>query len=67
MVYCDSSVNVTVGADVKGKVKHETVWLHLNTELGFRMKIRFYKKHLDMMVTRSDGLTNEADGLIGIN
>ena len=32
MVYCDSSVNVTVGADVKEKVKHETAWLYLNTE-----------------------------------
>ena len=64
MMYCDSSVNVTVGADVKEKVKHETAWLYLNTELGFGMKI---KKHLGMMITRSDGLTDEVDRLIGIS
>ena len=32
MVYCDSSVNVTVGANVKEKVKHETAWLYFNTK-----------------------------------
>ena len=56
--------DVTVGADVKEKVKHETAWLYLNTELGFGMKI---KKHLGMMITRSDGLTDEVDRLIGIS
>ena len=65
MVYCDSTVNFTVSADAIEKIKDETAWLYLNTEIGFGMKIRFYKKHLDMMITRSDGLTDKADGLIG--
>jgi len=35
MVYCDSSVNITIGAEVQEKMKDETAWLHLNTEIGF--------------------------------
>jgi len=67
MVTCDSSVNITVAAEVQEKLKDETAWLYLNTEFGFGMKIRFYKKHLDMMITRSDGLTSEVSGLMGKN
>ena len=65
MVTCDSSVNITVVAEAQEKLKDETAWLYLNTEFEFGMKIRFYRKHLDM-ITRSDGLTSEVDGLMGI-
>jgi len=47
-------------------LKDETAWLYLNTAFGFGIKIRFYKKNLDMTITRSDRLTSEVDGLMGI-
>ena len=37
----------------------------IKTDVGFGMKIRFYKKHLDLMITASEGLTKKADGLMG--
>jgi len=65
MVSCDSSINVTVAAEVQEKLKDETAWLYLSTEYGFGMKVRFYKKHLDLMILGNGGLTIEADGLMG--
>jgi len=53
--------------EVQEIIRDETAWLYINTEFGFGMKIRFYKKHLDMMITKSDGLTSGADGLMGKN
>ena len=61
----NTSVTATVYADVQDKLKDESAWLYINSVIGFGMKVRFYKKHLDMMITKSDGLTGEADGLIG--
>ena len=51
--------------EVQEIIRDETAWLYINTEFGFGMKIRFYKKHLDMMITNSDELTSGADGLMG--
>jgi len=61
MVPCDSNVNVTFDGEIQESLKDEIAWLYSNTEIGFGMKIRFYKKHLDMMITQSNGLTSEAD------
>jgi len=61
----DFNVSASLSAKVNETTKDETAWLYLNTEFGFGMKIRFYKKHLDMIITKSDGLTSEADGLMG--
>ena len=65
LIASDFNVTTTLSGEVKEVTKDETVWLQLNTEFGFGMKIRFYKKHLDMMITKSDGLTSQADGLMG--
>ena len=59
------SVTTAVYAEEQDKLKDESAWLYISSDIGFGMKIRFYKKHLDMMITKSDGLTSEADGLIG--
>ena len=61
----DFNITTTHSAEVQKKLKDETAWVYLEAEFGFGMKIRFYKKHLDMMITRSDELTSEADGLMG--
>ena len=46
------------------KQKDTSAWLNINTN-GFGMKVRFYKNHLDMFLTKTYGLTKDAHGLIG--
>ena len=69
----DRPVNVDVFDRVAIKVdphvqtanlKDEFAWLNINTN-GFGMKVRFHKKHLDMFLTKTNGLTKDAHGLIG--
>ena len=45
---------------------NEPNWIIINTNLDFDMKIAFYKKHLNMLLTRTSGLTKHAHGLIGM-
>ena len=59
------SVTVSSGSEVPQKMREETSWMYINYDFGFGMKIKFYKKHLDMMITKQYRLTSEADGLIG--
>ena len=63
MVTKDCNITVNIGNELK--VDDESAWLNIKTDLGFGMKIRFYKKHLDLMITNSEGLTNKSDGLMG--
>ena len=65
IVSTDYNITVSIGTIEYHEMKDESAWLDIKTDVGFALKIRFYKKHLDMMITRSDGLTSEADGLIG--
>ena len=46
-------------------IKDGSAWLYIYTEFGFGIKVRFYKKHLDLFLTKTSGLTNEAHGIIG--
>ena len=65
MISCDANVTVTTSGEVLQRMRDETAWTYINSEFGFGMKLQFYKKHLDMVITKQDGLTSEADGLIG--
>jgi len=66
MINSDFTITTKIVYDEEQEIEtDETAWLYLNTEFAFGMKIRFYKKHLDMMITKSDRLTSEADGLMG--
>ena len=61
---------VDISVDVNQQVhtiKDSSAWLYINTEFGFGIKVRFYKKHLDLFLIKTSGLTNEVHGLIGIN
>ena len=58
---------VTTTVDTKAqtsRLKDESAWLYINAD-GFGVKVRFYKKHLDMFLTKTDGLTKRVHGLIG--
>ena len=46
------------------RLRDESAWLFISTD-GFGIKVRFYKKHLDMFLTKTNGLTKDAHGLIG--
>jgi len=60
-----ASVTIATDDEVQQTMRDETAWFHINSEIGFGMKIRFYKKHLNMMITKHNGLTSKADGLMG--
>jgi len=45
--------------------KDKSPWLYINTDFNFGLKIKFYKKHLDMFLMKTGMLTREAHGLIG--
>jgi len=65
MISCDASVTVTTSGEVPHKMRQDTAWAYINSDVGFGMKLRFYRKHLDMMITKQNGLTTTADGLMG--
>ena len=65
MIDTDFNVTATVKDKVQKNVKDETSWLYISADLGFEMKLNFYKKHLTMMITKNDILTSGANGLMG--
>ena len=62
-VTISTEYNVTV--NIGTTLDNGSAWLNIKTDVGFGMRIRFYKKHLDLMITANEGLTNKADGLMG--
>ena len=58
-------VNISIDDNPQnGMTKDSTAWLYIDTK-GFGIKVRFYKKHLDMFLTKTSGFTKEANGIIG--
>ena len=63
----NGTVDININADsqnTKGKTD-DSAWLYINTE-AFGIKIKFYKKHLDLLFTDTSGLSNNTHGLIGM-
>ena len=59
-------VDINIGANQQvHAIKDASAWLYIQTEFGFGIKVRFYKQHFDMFLTKTSGLTNEVHGLIG--
>ena len=52
----DTSVNLD---------QDETAWVKVMTNIGFSLKFKFVKKHLDYIITDTTGLTTEAHGIQG--
>ena len=44
----------------------ETAWVRIITDIGFSLKLKFVKKHLDYVITDCCGLTSKAHGIQGI-
>ena len=61
------SVTISIDKDEeKNTLKDETAWVSINTELGFGLSVKFYKKHMDMILTDISALTKSAHGMIGM-
>ena len=56
---------VTINIDEVNDRDDGSSWLYINTNFDFGLKVRFYKKHLDMFLVDTSVLTKEAHGLIG--
>ena len=68
IVQVSNTFIVDITVDVNQQVhtiKDSSAWLYIYTEFGFGIKVRFYKKHLDLFLTKTSGLTNETHGIIG--
>ena len=58
------TIGVSTNKQTSNLTNDESAWLYVNTE-GFGIKVRFYKKHLDMFFTKTTGLSKDVHGLIG--
>ena len=61
-----NTVTATVET-VSAKPNHdETAWVEIITDVGFTLKLKFVKKHLDYIITDCKGLTPQAHGIQGM-
>ena len=58
------AININADSQNTKVKKDESAWLYINTE-GFGVKVKFYKRHLDLLFTETSGLSKDAHGLIG--
>ena len=62
----NNTVTTTVETVSANPDHDETAWVRIITDVGFGLKLRFIKKHLDYVITDSSGLTLNAHGIQGI-
>ena len=62
----NNTVTTTVETVSANPDHDETAWVRIITDVGFGLKLRFVKKHLDYVITDSSGLTLNAHGIQGI-
>ena len=62
----NNTVTATVEAVSANPDHDETAWVRIITDVGFGLKLRFVKRHLDYVLTDSSGLTLNAHGMQGI-
>ena len=61
----DSNVSIAVGNVQSDLKKEESAWLNIISDFGFGLQVRFYKKHLNMLLKDTNILTKKAHGLLG--
>ena len=62
----DSNVSIVVDGNVQsGLRRDESAWLNIISDIGFGVRVRFYKKHLNIFLENTDLLTKKAHGLLG--
>ena len=63
----NNTVTTTVESVSTDPDHDETAWVQVITDVGFSLKLKFVKKHLDYVITDSSGLTSKAHGIQGKN
>ena len=58
------AININSDSQTSKLMKDESAWLYINTE-QFGIKVRFYKQHLNLFLTKTSGLSSDTHGLIG--
>ena len=61
----NGTVTITVESVGANPDHDETAWVKIITDIGFGLKLKFVKKHLDYVITDSRGLTLKAHGIQG--
>ena len=61
----NNTVTTTVETVSENPGHDETAWVNIITDVGFNLKLKFVKKHLDYVITDSSGLTSKAHGIQG--
>ena len=61
----DNNITTRVGVVGINPVHDETAWVRIATNVGFGLKFKFVKKHLDYIITDTTGLTTNAHGIQG--
>ena len=61
----NNTVTTTVETVSANPGHDETAWVKIITDVGFNLKLKFVKKHLDYVITDSSGLTSKAHGIQG--
>ena len=62
----DSNVTTRIDAMSIKPAHDETAWVTIITNVGFGLKFKFVKKHLDYVITDTTGLTADAHGIQGM-
>ena len=63
----NNTVTTTVETVSANPDHDETAWVSVMTDVGFSLKFKFVKKHLDYVITDSSGLSSKAHGIQGSN
>ena len=61
----DNTVQTTVETVSANPNHDESAWVTIITDVGFSLKFKFVKKHLDYIITDCSGLTAQAHGIQG--
>ena len=61
----NNTVTITVETVSANPGHDETAWVKIITDVGFNLKLKFVKKHLDYVITDNSGLTSKAHGIQG--
>ena len=62
----NNTVTTTVETVSTNPDHGETAWVTIMTDVGFSLKFKFVKRHLDYVITDSSGLTSNTHGIQGM-
>ena len=61
----DNNITTRIDAMSVNSVHDETAWVRVITNVGFGLKFKFVKRHVDYIITDTTGLTTDAHGIQG--